>query len=130
MRVDDCHLHTASINCEAGEVLSVSLRLELKGGWRSEYASGESLDALQANAVDAHVAAVGMRDPEWLCSRFALKIIDANKPGPEATTLIARYQVLRAGPIDIQAALAWTIEPLTDRESDSPWFAVDLAMNF
>lgn len=130
MRVDDFRLHTASMNCEVGGVLSVTLRLELKNGWRPEYASGESFDAFEVTTVDGHVVVVGMRDPEWLCSRFGLEIIDANKPDAEANLLIARYQVLKAGSVDIQAALAWTNQPTTDRERDSPWFAVDLAMKF
>ena len=130
MRVDDSELHLASMNCEAGEVLSVTLSLELKDGWRSEYMSGESLDAFEVTAVDGHVAAIGMRDPEWLCIRFGLEIVDANKPDAEANLLHASYRVLNADPINIQAALAWTNQPTTDREKDSPWFAVDLAMTF
>jgi hypothetical protein len=98
MRVDDCRLQTISISSDAGEVLSVVFRLQLKDGWTADFASGESLDAFEITSVEGASAAVGMRDPEWLCRRLPLKIIDASDPRIERNNmLVARYQVLNAG---------------------------------
>lgn len=130
MRVDDCQLQTVSINVDAGAVLSVMLRLDLKDGWKANFASGESLDAFEITSAGEALAAVGMRDPEWLCRSLSLKLIDASNPRTEHNILVARYQVVSAGPLNIQAAWAWINKPTTDREKDSPWFAVDLAMTF
>jgi len=130
LRVDGCSLHSISIDCQAGDVFSVVLCLALREGWTASYASGERLDAFEANGDGGRVAAVGMRDPEWLCTRFPLQVLEASKTANGASALTARFEVLRAARIDIQAAVAWTNHPATAPEADSPWFAVDLAMKF
>ncbi len=127
MRVDGCWLHTTLIECDIGEVFTVALRLQPRNGWVASYASGEWLDAFELGSQNDGVAAVGMRDPEWLCQRFALVSLDASSPAGNQA-LRATYKSLSKTRIEIQTAHAWTNHPKTDQEANSPWFAVDLAM--
>lgn len=128
MRVDDCRLHAFSVSCDAGEIFKVTLRLDLRDGWKADFASGQWLDAFELYGPDRRVAAVATRDPEWFVGRFALEVIDASHPDLASTMTTATFRTLRATQLEIQAAVAWTNHPTTEREADSPWFAVDLAM--
>lgn len=128
MAVDGCLLHSATFDCGIGDVFTVSLRFHARDGWIAHYASGESLDAFELEHLGDSVAVVAMRDPEWLCQRFDLVVLDVEIDKTGNSPLMARYKALSKTRIEIQTTYAWTNQPTTEREADSPWFAVDLAM--
>jgi hypothetical protein len=130
MRVDDCLLHSVSIDCKVGDEFFVQLAFEAGVGWIAERASGEGLDAFEFEHSWESIAALGMRDPEWICNRFRLVYLDASTGKAENSMLIARYKALSKTTVQLQAVCAWTSKPETEREADSPLFAVDLAMKF
>lgn len=130
MRVDDCRLHSVSVACEFGDEFFVQFGFEARVGWIAERASGEDLDAFEFEHPEDGVAALGMRDPEWLCHRFGLVCLDASLARTTTNRLTARYKALSKTNVRLQAAFAWTNKPKTVREADSPLFAVDLAMDF
>lgn len=130
MRVEDCRLYAFSLNCDVGQIVQVTLRLELLDGWTADFASGEFLDAFELENPAVGVAAIATRDPDWFHEQFGLEILQANNPSIEGNVSSARYRASRAIRFDIQAAVAWTNKPTTDQETISSWFAVDLAMTY
>lgn len=127
MRIDDCRLFAVSIACSAGETLTICLEVFPAEEWTAELATGEWLDGFELESRDG-TAALGMRDPEWLCDRFGLVSLEASSATARPHRCTATYKSLSRTQIDLQAACAWTHNPKTEQEALSPWFAVDLAM--
>jgi hypothetical protein len=128
MRIDDCRLHTASIDCKSGDIFTIRLAIRPAESWIVDFASGEWFDAFELSNRDRGTAAVGMRDIDWLCQKFGIVYLDASNAAAGAHALTATYRALSRTTVDVQTAYAWTIHPKTELEASSPWHAVDLAM--
>ena len=128
-RIDWCSRDTVKIRCNAGARFSVSLSFQpnVDDGWEAGLETGEALDAVGFDCPEGHVASVGMRDPDWLAATYDLRLLEANS---DACNLLATYEAATDTDVSLQIAMAETSGPLCEGEDVSPWYAVDLALDF
>jgi hypothetical protein len=129
MRVDLCAIDTIAIDCVNGSQFTVLLEILTAdaGKWEMNIDCGEALDAMTFRSRAGDIASIGMRDPDWMAQKYPLGILDIHRSD---RSLGATYEAKTSTTPIIQVAVAWTMNPSTDQEALSAWFAVDKALNF
>lgn len=133
MKVDECRLLDFAFNADAAQEFKVTFAVEPYSDWFGGFSSGEHLDAFAFEGPNREHAAVGMRDPEWMCWKANIDLVEASHPrSSEVSDLshVASYRMRRAELVRFQLAVARSSPNRFDGRDSSPWFAVDLAMNF
>ena len=128
MHVENCTLLDFAFHCEPLQDVTLTFTMEPLDDWFGGFSSGEWLDAFAFEGPNMEHAAVGMRDPEWLCHAFSLELLDASHPKPSDLSCVASYRTRSAGLITVQLACARSKPTRFNGSDSSPWFAVDLAM--